>query len=135
MSTPGEALTAAFDSRDLQRLVDLMDSRVVWRGIIDESHEDDHGQPIHDEDHDPDHGPPLCTDRDQVREVFERFLASGATGHPVVLAEVGDTVVVDPRPEPRLPFALHQAFTFRGTRIVLIQDYPDRASAIADVGR
>jgi hypothetical protein len=76
----------------------------------------------------------MCTDRDQVRGLFERYLASGATGHPVVLAEVGDTVVVDPRPEPPRPFPLHQAFTFRQDRVVLIQDDPDRASALADIG-
>ena len=134
MPTNGEALAAAFDSRDLGRLIDLMDPRVVWRGIVDESREDDHHHD-HDEEHDHDHGPPLCSDRVQVREVFERYLAHGATGDPVVLDEVGDTVVVDPRPVPRLPFPLHQSFTFRGDRVVLIQDYPDRVSALADVGR
>jgi hypothetical protein len=51
-----------------------------------------------------------------------------------VIAEVGDTVVVDPRTEPPRPFALHQGFTFRGGRVVLIQDYADRASALAAVG-
>ena len=134
MPTNAEKLTAAFDSRDLRRLIELMDRRVVWRGIVDESHADDH---VHDDgaEHEHDDGPPMCTDRDQVREVFESFLAGGATGRPFVVAEVGDTVVVDPRPEPALPFTLHQAFTFRGDRVVLIQDYPDRPSALADVGR
>jgi ketosteroid isomerase-like protein len=126
----GEALTAAFDSRDLERLIGLLDERVIWRGLPGDDHEDDG----HDPGDDHDHGPPVCTDRDQVREVFERFLAGGATGHPVVLVEVGDTVVVDPQPVPQLPFPLHQSFTFRGDRIVLIQDYPDRAMALADVG-
>lgn len=134
MPTNAETLTAAFDSRDIGRLLDLMDDRVIWRGIVDESHEDDH---VHEEgeEHDHDAGPPMCTDRDQVRGVFEEFLAGGATGHPVVLVVVGDTVVVDPQPEPALPFPLHQSFTFRGDRVVLIQDYPDRPSALADVGR
>jgi hypothetical protein len=134
MSTNAEALTAAFDSRDLGRLIDLMDERVVWRGIVDDSPEEPH---VHDEgeEHGHDHGPPMCTDRNQVQGVFEEFLAGGATGHPVVLVEIGDTVVVDPRPEPALPFPLHQSFTFRGDRVVLIQDYPDRSSALADVGR
>jgi hypothetical protein len=76
----------------------------------------------------------MCTDREQVRAVFEQFMSEGGTGHPVVLAEAGDSVVVDPRPEPQLPFPLHQGFTFRGDRVVLIQDYPDRASALADLG-
>ena len=129
MGSNREALTAAFDSRELERLIVLLDERVVWHGLPgDDQHE--HGQP--EEDHD--HGPPMCTDRDQVREVLEGYLASGSTGHPVVLAEVGDTLVVDPRPEPLLPYPLHQAFTFRGGRIVLIQDYPDRATALADLG-
>lgn len=122
------SLAAAFESRDLARLIDLLSPEITWRGIPDETvrgHE-------HDEDHD--HGPPMCTDRDQVRGVFEEFIGGGATGYPVILAEVGDTVVVDPRPEPALPFPLHQNFTFRGDRVVLIQDYPDRATAMADVG-
>jgi ketosteroid isomerase-like protein len=122
------SLGAAFESRDLGRLMDLLHPNVTWRGIADQ---EDHGH--HDEDHD--HGPPMCTDRDQVREAFEQYIVGGATGHPVVLADVGDTVVVDPRPDPALPFPLHQSFTFRGDRVVLIQDYPDRASAMADVGR
>lgn len=84
-----EALIAAFDSRELDPLIALLDERVVWRGLPDnDQHE--HEEP--EEDHD--HGPPMCTDRDQVREVLEGFLASGST--PVVLAEVGDTLVVDP---------------------------------------
>ena len=137
MPTNADMLTAAFDSRDIGRLIDLMDARVVWRGIVDESHEDDHHHDEHEHEHEHEHGdgPPMCTDRDQVREVFEGFVAGGSTGHPVVLVEVGDTVVVDPRPEPALPFPLHQSFTFRGDRVVLIQDYPDRPSALADVGR
>ena len=127
MPSNRDSLTAAFDSRQLERLLALLDERVVWRGLSDDNHHE------HNEGEDHPHGPPMCTDRDQVREVFEGFLASGSTGHPVVLAEVGDTLVVDPRPEPPLPFPLHQAFTFRGGRVVLIQDYPDRATALADL--
>ena len=129
MPSNREALTAAFDSRELDRLIALLDERVVWRGLANDDHHE-HDEP--EDDHD--HGPPMCTDRDQVREVFEGILASGSTGHPVVLAEVGDTLVVDPRPEPPLPYPLHQAFTFRGGRVVLIQDYPDRATALEDLG-
>lgn len=134
MSSKSEALSAAFASRDLGRVIDLLDDRVIWRGIVNDTDSDpDAGDHDGDED-DHDHGPPMCTDRDQVREVLEGFLAEGATGRPIDLAEVGDTVIVDPRPEPALPYPLHQAFTFRGDRVVLIQDYPDRASALADIG-
>ena len=132
MPTHAETLTAAFDSHDLGRLVDPLDERVIWRGIDGDDDEEDPHHDAEEEGHH--HGPPMCTDRDQVRDAFEGFLAGGATGHPVVLAEVGDTVVVDPRPEPALPFPLHQSFTFRGDRVVLIQDYPNRASALVDIG-
>jgi hypothetical protein len=131
MPTNAESLTTAFESRDLERMIDLLDERVVWRGVVD-GHHDSHAD--HDDPDDHDHGLPVCINRDQVRDVFERFLAGGGTGHPVVLAEVGDTVVVDPRPDPPQPYPLHQAFTFRLDRVVLIQDYPDRASALGDIG-
>jgi ketosteroid isomerase-like protein len=138
MPSHGESLRAAFESRDLEQLLGLLDERVIWRGLPndDHEHEEDGDARTHDaHDHD-EHGHlPLCTDRDQVRAVFERFMLGGGTGQPVVLAAAGDSVVVDPRPEPPLPFPLHQGFTFRGDRVVLIQDYPDRASALADLGR
>jgi hypothetical protein len=127
LTTHGESQRAAFDSRDLKQVLGLLDERVIRRGVPNDeyTHERDNG------DHEL---VPLYTDRHQVRGVFERFMARGGTGHPVVLAEVGDSVVVDPRPEPPLPFPVHQGFTFRGDRVVLIQDYPDRESALADVG-
>jgi hypothetical protein len=75
----------------------------------------------------------MCTSREEARDVFEQFLAGGATARPAVIAESGDSLVVDPCPTPPLPFPLHQVFTFRGARIVLIQDYPDRDSALADI--
>ncbi len=132
LPTHGASLAAAFDSRDLERLVELLDVRVTWRGLPQQDGYDSEQEHGHDDDHD--HGPPLCTDRDQVRGVFEAFLVTGGTGFPIVIAEVGDTVIVDPRTEPPRPFPLHQAFTFRGDRVVLIQDYADRASALAAIG-
>lgn len=137
MLTDRDRLQAAFDSRDLNPLVALLDERVIWRGLpeVEDVNDHDHESGPEDQaqdDHDHDH-PPICTSRDEVRGVFEGFMAGGGTGHPVVLAGTGDSVVVDPRPDPPLPFPLHQAFTFRGGRVVLIQDYPDRASALADL--
>lgn len=128
MRTNGESLTAALDSGDLDHLIGLLDELVIWRGVILTDHD-------HEEVDEHDHGPPLCTDRDQVRALFERYFACGGTANPVVIAEVGDTVVIDSRPEPPRPFQLHQSFTFRRDRVVLTQDYPDRVSALADVGR
>ena len=127
-----DMLQAAFDSRDLDELLALFDERIVWLGLPDAYQRDDavdnHEQGAHDHEH-----PPMCTSREEVRAVLGEFLASGRTGHPVVLSVSGDSAVVDPRPEPPLAFPLHQAFTFRGDRVVLIQDYPDRAAALADV--
>jgi len=114
-----DELRAAFESRDLKQLLALMDENVLWRGLQE-----------------PDDETPICRSRAEVREVMERFLARGGTGYPEILGEVGDSVVVDPRPDPPvlLSETLHQVFTFRGSRIVLMQDYPDRASALASVG-
>jgi len=144
MSINAEGLRAAFESRELDQLVDLLDEQVVWRGLpgFDYGRDTDAsivGKEHHDEHYEKgghDHGHehvPLCTSREEVRAILEGFLAAGSTGRPVVLAEAGDSLVVDPRAEPPLPFPLHQGFTFRAGRIVLIQDYPDRATALADL--
>ena len=134
MATHRETLEAAFDSRDLEQLVRLLDERVVWRGLPDDEHEhDDAGADGDAPGADHHEHPPMCTSREAVREALARFMAGGRTGYPVVLAEAGDSMVVDPRAEPPLPIPLHQGFTFRGGRVVLIQDYPDRASALADL--
>jgi ketosteroid isomerase-like protein len=139
MPVHGEALSEAFESRGLDALVGLLDERVVWRGLPTDDDENAHDHLAHDIDRDGHaHGrahAPMCTSRQEVRDVLEGFLASGVSGRPVVIAEEGDSVVVDPRSEPPMPMPLHQAFTFRGGRIVLIQDYADRASALADLIR
>jgi ketosteroid isomerase-like protein len=137
MPMHSEALRAAFESRDLDALVGLLDERVVWRGLPADDDENAHDHLVDDIDgdghaHEHAHAP-MCTSRQEVRDVLEGFLASGMSGGPVVIAEEGDSVVVDPRSEPPLPSPLHQAFTFRGGRVVLIQDYPDRASALMDL--
>lgn len=137
MQADRDRLQAAFDSRDLNHLVALLDERVIWRGLPEVEYGSEHDdQRFPDElmqDDDDHEHLPMCTSRDEVRGVFERFMAAGGTGNPVVLAEAGDSLVVDPRPEPPLAFPLHQAFTFRGGRVVLIQDYADQASALADL--
>lgn len=139
MPMHGQALSAAFESRDLDTLVGLLDERVIWRSLPADGDDNAHDHLVDDIDGDGDaheHAhTPMCTSRQEVRDVLEGFLASGMSGRPVVIAEEGDSVVVDPRSEPPLPLPLHQAFTFRGGRIVLIQDYADRASALADLIR
>ena len=139
MPMHGETLSAAFESRDLDALVGLLDERIVWRGLPADEDENAHDHLADEIDHDGhahEHAhAPICTSRQEVRDVLEGSLASGMSGRPVVIAEEGDSVVVDLRSEPPLPLPLHQAFTFRGGRVVLIQDYPDRASALADLIR
>jgi len=136
MATRGGELREAFESRDLERVIGLMDERVLWRGLpieaSDPDTQDDHDDPDDDDHH---YGVPLCVNRDEVRGVFEQALADGFSGAPVILAEVGDSVVVDPQAGPLAHPGLHQVFTFRGGRIVLIQDYADRSSALADLHR
>lgn len=148
MATNAQRLGAAFESRDLEQLVALLDDRVVWRGLPDvdygaageagsavENHDrgpDGRGPEDDGHDHDHEHVP-LCSSREEVRAILEGFLAAGNTGQPAIIADVGDSVVVDPRVEPALAFPLHQGFTFRGGRVVLIQDYSDRAAAVADL--
>jgi ketosteroid isomerase-like protein len=116
MSADADRLREAFAARQLDQLIDLMDADVTWRGLQAP------GEPM-----------PLCHDRDEVRDVMAHAMAGGTDGRPIILAEAGDSVVVDPRVEPPPPVDLHQVITFRGGRIVLIQDYPDRASALAAI--
>ena len=136
MTSNTQRLGTAFESRELDQLVALLDDRVVWRGLLGFDYglaaEPEHGQPHEPDDHD---HVPLCTSREDVQALLEGFLSAGGTGQPVVIAEAGDSLIVDLRPEPAIPFPLHHAFTFRGGRIVLIQDYPDAATALADVTR
>lgn len=137
MPIHSEALSAAFESGDLDALVGLLDERVVWRGLPadDGEHAHDHHTDSGDHDghrHEHAHAP-MCTSRQEVRDMLDELISSGTSARPVVIAEEGDSVAVDLGPEPPLPLPLHQVFTFRGGRIVLIQDYPDRQAAIADL--
>jgi ketosteroid isomerase-like protein len=116
MSADADRLREAFASRQLDRLIGLMDADVTWRGIRRP------GEPV-----------PHCHDRDEVREVMAHAMSKGTDGRPIILAEEGDSVVVDPRVEPPPPVELHQVITFRAGRIVLIQDYADGASAMAAI--
>ncbi len=118
MSMHVARLLQALASRDLDRLIELMDAEVTWRGIRAASDE-----------------PPLCRNRAEVREVMANALARGIDGRPVIVAEVGDSVVVDFASTPPAPVELHQVFTFRGDRVVLMQDFPDRPSALRAIGR
>ena len=116
MTRHANRLRKAFDSRRLDRFIRLMDPEVTWRGV-----------------HHPGEDVPMCHDRREVRAFLADAIAHGRDGHPQVVGESGDSVVVDPRPHPRSTRHLHQVFTFRGGLIVLMQDYPDRGSAMAAI--
>ena len=109
-------LQAVFDARDLERLVELMDEGVVWRGV-----------PMGDE-------VPHCHDRREVHDMLDAYRAQGGDAHPLVIASNGDSVVVGARARlPNRDGELYQVYTFRGPRIAFIQDYWDRDSALASV--
>jgi haloalkane dehalogenase len=99
--------------RDLPGFVELLDPDVVWQGIAPDA---------------------VCRNRDEVRELLERYLASGRAAAPEIVVETGDAVVVDPHAEAAVP-ELHHVYTLRDGRIVRMQDFPDRSSALAAVGR
>jgi ketosteroid isomerase-like protein len=106
-----QALVDAFERRDLEALLGLMDTNVVWRGVET-----------------PDQPTPICHNRAEVRAVFESHLAAGRSGRPEIVAETGDSVVIDPHPEPPVEGMedLHHVYTFRQGRIVTMQDYLGR---------
>jgi ketosteroid isomerase-like protein len=110
-----EALVDAFGRRDLERFLELVDPDVVWRGIAW-----------------PDDPEAICNNRIEVRDTFEAYLASGRTGSPEIVAESGDAVVVDPHPQPPIEGMekLHHIYTLRDGRIVMMQDYLDRQTAL-----
>jgi hypothetical protein len=94
-----------------------MDPAVMWRGI------ELPGEEV-----------PICHDRDEVRNVMTKAIARGRDGRPVIIAEAGDSLVVDPRAERPGPIELHQVVTFSGGRIVLMQDFPSRSATLRAIG-
>lgn len=111
----GVTLRHALAARDLETLLEALDPGVVWQGIDPSA---------------------VCRSREEVRQVYEAHLAAGRTGRPEIVADAGDRVVIDPRPEPPVEGIpeLHHVFTIRDGRVVRMEDYPDRTSALAAVG-
>ena len=109
----------ALSSGDLEAFLAALDPNVVWRGVEEPGAE-----------------PPACRNRDEVREVLEHWLAQGYTGSFEIVADAGDRLVIDPRVEPPVPGLeeLHHVYTVRADRIVEMQDYRDRESALAAAG-
>jgi ketosteroid isomerase-like protein len=115
-----QALAQAFEDRDLDQVIALLDPHVVWRGLQQ-----------------PGEATPICHSRAEVRAVFERALAGGQSGSPEIVAESDDGIVIDPHPEPpgRGMEELHHIYRFRDGRIVTMEDYIDRQHALDALGR
>jgi ketosteroid isomerase-like protein len=109
-------LRGVFERGDLEAFFALMDPEVVWTWW----------EPG-----------PACRNRDEARRRIEELLAQGQWGRPEIVADLGKRVVVDPHPEPTFALApeIHHVYTFRGGRIVRMEDYPDRRSALAAAER
>jgi ketosteroid isomerase-like protein len=109
------SLEDVFEQRDLEAFLEALAPDVVWQGVDPSA---------------------VCRSREEAQQVIEGYLAQGGTGRPEIVAEAGDRVVVDPHPEPPPEFApeLHQVFTLREEKIVRIDDYRDRQTALEAVG-
>ncbi len=111
-------LREAFDERRLEAFLELLDPEVRWVGIPEP------GEEI-----------PECRNREEVREVLEAYLSEGKEAQPEILGETGDAIVVDMRLDPpQRGFELHHVYRVAGGRIVRMEDYPDRASALGAAG-
>jgi ketosteroid isomerase-like protein len=110
-----ERLQQAWANEDLDALIDLLDPQVTWTWW----------QPR-----------PVCRNRDDVSRTFREVVAAGVRAHPEIVARAGDQFVVDPHPDPPPAFApeIHHVYTFRDDRIVRIEDFRDRRSALEAVG-
>jgi ketosteroid isomerase-like protein len=109
-------LRETLERGDFEAFLAVLDPDVEWLGI------------------DPEHQ--LCRNRDEVRRVFEDAMAAGHSGAPEVVAETDNAIVVDPHVDPPLPGLgeLHHVFTVSGGKIVRMQDYESRATALMAVG-
>jgi ketosteroid isomerase-like protein len=113
-----ERIKQALQAQDLEAFLAEFDQKAVWLGLRGHSGDT-----------------PVCRNRDEVRSVFEAQLALGRSGRPEVVAETSDQIVVDMHPEPRDADApdLHQILTLRAGKIVRMEDFVDRRSALAEL--
>lgn len=115
MGLNAEGLRGVFEREDLDEFLALLDPQVTWTWWELE---------------------PCCGNRYEVGARIEELLAEGQWGHPEIVGESGDHVVVDPHPDPPVDWApeLHHVYTFGDRRIVRMEDFPDRQSAFSAVG-
>ena len=114
--TTSQRIKDALERQDLDRFLGEFDTDAVWLGIRA-----------------PDGAAFDCRSRDEIRGVFEDQISLGRSGHPEVIAETDDQIVVDMHPEPPdedWP-GLHHVLTFRAGKVVRMEDFADRESALA----
>ena len=110
-----QRLQEVFERQEVESFIDLLDPDVTWTWWEPE---------------------PACHNREEVTRRIEELLREGQWGRPEIVAQRGDRIVVDPRPDPPFELApeIHHVYTFSGDRIVRMEDYPDRRAALEAVG-
>jgi len=114
--TTSQRIRDALEQQDLDRFLGEFDTDAVWLRIrrLDGAAFD-------------------CRSRDEIRGVFEEQISLGRSGHPEVIAETDEQIVVDMHPEPPdedWP-GLHHVLTVRAGKVVRMEDFADRESALA----
>jgi SnoaL-like domain len=114
--TLADRLRAAFGRDDFDEMIAVLDPEVVWLGIPEPGGEE----------------PPMCRNRDEVRSVFQWHREQGNRAKPAIVAEDSHHILVEMnlQQESDTP-ELHQLLTLEEERIVFIEDFRDRSSALA----
>jgi catechol 2,3-dioxygenase-like lactoylglutathione lyase family enzyme/ketosteroid isomerase-like protein len=115
--TVADRLSEAFGRDDFEGMIAVLDSEVVWSGY------DRPGEET-----------PMCKSRDEVRAWFEWHIKQGHRALPRIVAETPERIVVEMNLQDAPGEDLHQVLSVRNDRVVRIQDFPDRASAMREAG-
>ena len=114
-----DRLRDAFVRDDFEEMIAVLDPGVTWRGIEIPGEEE----------------PPMCHNRDEVRNVFQWHIDQGNRALPTIVAEDSAHIVVEMNlQQPSETPDLHQLLTVKADRVVRIQDFPDRETALAAGG-
>lgn len=115
--TVADRLSKAFGRDDFEGMIGVLDPEVVWYGGPDAGDE-----------------APSCTSRDEVRAWFEWHIQQGHRALPRIVGETPGRIVVELNLQDSPGEDLHQVLTVREDRVVRIQDFPDRESAMREAG-
>ena len=115
--TVADRLSEAFGRDDFEGMIAVLDPEVVWFGDAGSGEE-----------------APSCMSRDEVRAWFEWHIQQGHRALPRIVGETPERIVVELNLQDAPGEDLHQVLTVRGDRVVRIQDFPDRESAMREAG-